>query len=62
MTLLEALSLAIDWPTVGWTMLAIVLTLAVAIAGYEITGEIQCKRRIARRKAAFSRHGDSGSP
>lgn len=57
MTYLEALSYAIDWPTVGWTMFGIVVTLAVAIAGYEITGEIQRKRRIARRKAAFSRHG-----
>ena len=56
MSLLE-LSLAIDWPTVGWTMLAIVVTLALAIASYEIASEIRRRKRIARRKAAFSRHG-----
>ena len=57
MSVLESLSYAIDWPTVGWTLTGIVLTLAVAIAGYEIVSEIQRRRRIARRMASFSRHG-----
>lgn len=56
MTLLE-LSLAIDWPTVGWIGIGIVVTLMVAFAGYEIANEIRRRKRIARRKAAFSRHG-----
>ena len=56
MTLLE-LSFAVHWPTAGWIGVAIVLTLAVAIAGYEIASEIQRRRRIARRISAFNRHG-----
>jgi len=57
MGILEALSLAIHWPTVGWIGIGIVVSLAVAIAGYEIASEIQRRRRIARRISAFSRHG-----
>ena len=60
MTPLERLSFAIDWPTVGWVMTGIVVTLAVAIAAVEITGEIQRKRRLRARLAAFRRHGPEG--
>ena len=41
----------------GWTLIGIVVTLAVAIVAVEVSGEIQRKRRIARRISAFSRHG-----
>ena len=60
MTPLERLSFAIDWPTVGWIGVGVVLTLAVVWAAYEITGEVQRKRRIRARLAALRRHGPEG--
>lgn len=57
MSALEALSFAIDWPAVGWTMLGIVLTLAVAILVVEVGGEVRRKRRI-RRIASRHRAGE----
>lgn len=57
MTIMESLSLAIDWPTAGWIGVGIVVSLAVAIVAVEVSGEIHRKRRIARRISAFSRHG-----
>ena len=44
-------SATVGWPMVGWTLLAIVVVLAVAMVAYEVTGEIRRKRRIARREA-----------
>ena len=60
MTPLERLSFAIDWPTVGWIGVVVVVTLAIAIAAYEINGEIQRKRRIRARLSALRRHGPEG--
>lgn len=48
-SILEALSFAIHWPTVGWIGVSIVSAVTVAVVAVEVTGEIQRKRRIRRR-------------
>ena len=35
---------------IGWTLLGAVVLLAVATVGYEVTGEVQRKRRIRKRR------------
>ena len=48
MSILESLSFAIHWPTVGWIGVGIVSTVTVAVVTVEVIGEFQRKRRICR--------------
>ena len=49
LALSEWVSVNIGWPVVGWTLLGAVVLLAVTWVAYEVTGEVQRKRRIKRR-------------
>ena len=42
----EWVSATIGWPVVGWWIAGFM----VAVVAYEVTGEVQRKRRIARRE------------
>ena len=48
MSSLEALSYAIDWPTVGRVGFVFVAVVAVVWVVYEVTGEIKRRRRLRR--------------
>ena len=48
MSALERLSYAIDWPTVGWVGVGIILTFAVVWVAYEGTCELKRRRRLRR--------------
>ena len=53
----EWVSATLGWPTVGWWLTGFVVAVAVAIVAYEVTGEIQRKRRLARWRAWAARDG-----
>lgn len=48
MSTLEALSYAIDRPTVGWVGFVVVSLVAVAWVAGEVTGEVKRRRRVRR--------------
>ena len=50
LALSEWVSTNIGWPVVGWTLLGAVVLLAVATYAYEVTGEVQRKRRNKQRR------------
>ena len=50
LALSEWISGNIGWPVVGWWMAGFVVVVAVAIAAYEVTGEVQRRRRIRERE------------
>ena len=50
LALSEWVSSEIGWPVVGWTLLEAVVLLAVATFAYEVTGEVQRKRRNKQRR------------
>ena len=50
LALSEWVSTNIGWHVVGWTLLGAVVLLAVATFAYEVTGEVQRKRRNKQRR------------
>ena len=60
LALSEWVSVNIGWPVVGWTLLGAVVLLALATVAYEVTGEVQRKRRNKQRRRGArcsARHG-----
>ena len=50
LALSQWISTNIGWHVVGWTLLGAVVLLAVATFAYEVTGEVQRKRRNKQRR------------